>query len=1043
MRQNPTTEADSLIDQELGYAAQDASVDGAQDPFAVPEDGPQLASLFGTGVKGFAKLVKPSTQGIIEGHKKRGASADGPTREQLDQMARQLEAEERARKGETPIDPNDVDGPSLRLTEEGIPEGDAVPDSPRGLTVEPVDTDQLVRDYATAPDATEKRTNQRNVNIERFHEGGAANPRLADMPPDVAMERMETAKDIGRLLDTIGKQQQLGRGVRTHAEVAEAAGDMTVIRGELEDVFSGAQTGLMSDTQLFAARTMLATLGEDTTKLMNRIADGHHDSETLMQYQRKGEALVALQRFLQGQITEVARALGQQRMIAETMRRGSLEDMTSLLVDVGGSRDEIVRHAIVAKARRERALKTGKSELEAMKQTWDSRRRMGVGLAVEYWKANILSGIPTHIVNMTGNTLVNIWENAAIRPIAGTVGAIRAGAAKLAGQQAQDRVYLGESMASFYSGVAGLRDGLKAFTAMLVRQDSMFTGGQKADKTGAMEKAGDAVERFGPTAGKLGRGTAQVLSLPFRLLQAEDDLFKTLAFRQELTVLATRDAYRQGLTGDAALDQVVKTLNDPPDVMYESAMSYAKQLTFTEEKLGGIMGVFADSARKITAAIPELKFIFPFITTPTNLIRYSMETSALAVASPRLWRMVLAGGAQADVAVAKMTAGLGFTFLMYKAYQEGLITGAGPDNFDQQRLREKTGWLPNAIRAGDKYIQYKRTDPFAASIAGLVDTLDRAKYSGKEEDFQTLLVGGAFRVAEHMLDSTFMRGANDMLDLIYGQKDVNKFLANYASGFIPMSSAVRTAGKFVDPQPRRKSDDKEFQTGFAYTLDQQIRAMMPGLAVEMRPARHWDGSLAAPDAGQVAYALVPFKYQEVKPRNRVEEEMIRQGIGISEPSAIVSLGRGDSAIHYSLLDIDGGRGLAYDKYIQRVGTERKAAVTKLMKSSAYDKLTEGPHGERYRKINSMLEKAKRKAYKEYVKKDLPRFINANPEAVSSIARLLLISPATFLRMVKQGVLGEEQMTHIKAGTGFEETPLPLPPHLEEQPALPTGRMPRM
>src|SRR3546814_4612886 len=59
----------------------------------------------------------------------------------------------------------------------------------------------------------------------------------------------------------------------------------------------------------------------------------------------------------------------------------------------------------------------------------------------------------------------------------------------------------------------------------------------------------------------------EILRIPTRLLTAEDELFKAMARRMELTGLAARQARTEGLKGQAYRDRAAELLANPTDEM--------------------------------------------------------------------------------------------------------------------------------------------------------------------------------------------------------------------------------------------------------------------------------------------------------------------------------------------------------------------------------------------------------------------------------------------------------------------------------------------
>ena len=977
---------------------------GVEDPFGMPEGGVQTASPFGAFVRYVDKqigkmsggLTDPHTREIVEGARSR---AENP---QLDAQSQEVLSETLREGAESPPAPS--------------------PDVPGGASpVTPVDVDPMaVQSRIEEGDVPiDKRTDTRNLNIERHHPGAAQGSKADDL------QQAETAEDIARVFDAVAEEVGEQHKVRTHKSIEEKTKDLDDVKRELGPVLSGEQQGLMTDTQLYAARSLLTTLGEDVGNMANQIANGTASPEMLLNYQKKVKTLAAFQGFLRKNVRETARALSQQNMIAKTMKSGSINDIDELLNVAHMSPQQVKQHAKVMSSRIEKD-----GPIAGVKPDFLQKVNNGFALAAEYWKASILSGVETHLVNISSNAAYNAWENMVIRPVAAGIGKSRS---MLPGEEVTDRVYLGETMGSIAAGYAGVRDGMEIAWRTLSKDESLFMTAGKGEEQGLMQdlasKAGDGV------GGQLASGTATALSMPFRFLQAEDDLFKTMAYRQEMTALSLRQAYGEGLTGKAAQKRAAEILKEPTEDIHEAAMLYAKNLTYTNTESPGLLGLLGDSAKKLSAAYPALQFVTPFINTPVNLMQRAVDMSALATVNPTLWKEVQKGGASRDVALAKMATGAAFTAAVYHFYEQGMLTGNGPDNWDQKAVLEKTGWQANSIRTPDgNYVPYRRTDPFAASIAGLVDTLDAAKYAATEEDAAMYMKAAVFGIAGHMMDGTFLRGASDTFKMIDGNVNAANYFSNYATGFLPLSGIQRTVTKTLDPQQRKINDDKEFQTGFMNRTRQKLKQSIPGMSFSLRPARHWDGSIKKPDQGRFAYSMSPIKMSEDKGATPVDRELIKNGVPIPEPSPMVTLGRGAHAIHFSIMDMDHGEGQLYDKYFQRVGDRRKEFLQQMIGDSDYHELTPGPGGDQNIKLRSAIHKAKMAGLYDFIEQDLQPIYNKDPEKYNEVARILDYGPEELYERVEAILERENMMSnqdeaimeHVRKGRGKLEEGIPLP-----------------
>jgi len=988
-----------------------------QPPQGLPPKGEPTASAFSK---------------FVDGLKAAGASVD---RAVIDMMGPIVEPKTqdivenvRTRESNNELDPETADAVAGMLDEAPESPPGAEGGTPATLIDQGVDAAAVQRRFEEDGVPEDKRTDMRNLNTERHMEGAAADPikGLEGIDPD--QDAQKVADDVAAIFDAVAEEIGDEHVVR-HNKTLE---DMSIedVREEMKGYLGKGNRQLATDRQLYAARSILASMGSDVAQIANEIKSGVKTKEILLTYQRKIKQLAALQAHLRGNVKEVARALQQQSVIAKTLQRGSLTDIDELMNVAHMTPEQIARHANVIANSVE-----NNGPVAGLVPTLVQRLNNNIALAAEYWKANLLSGPETHMVNVVGNGLFNIWENAVIRPAAAAVGK---GFQYTRWGSDTDRVHIGEATGALAASYAGARDGIAMFARMLTEEKSLFMTGGKGEAHGLMRAAADRIE--GEKAGKFARGAAKTLSMPYRFLQAEDDFFKTLAYRQEVTTLALREAYGEGLTGRAAYEAAAEKIKLPSDDMHEKALEFAKNTTFTNTEQTGILGILGKQMKKVTAAYPLLQFVTPFINTPVNLMQRAAEMSVLSIVSPKLWDEVAKGGAARDVAFAKMGTGAVVTYVTYQLYEEGFLTGNGPSNPNQRRVLEKTGWKPNSVRdpATGKYYPYKRLEPFAGAVGGLVNKLEAAKYAATEEDAALLMSIAIFGIAEHALEGTFMTGLNDLLQVSVSKtKSPASYFSSIATGFVPMASLLRATTKMIDPQMRRTTDDREYQTGFLRQMNQKLRKSIPGLSFALRPARYWDGTVATPSQGRVAYSMSPVKMSEDKGATPIDRELIKNGVPTPEPTPMVTVGRGATAIHFSLMDLDNGDGHVYDEYYKMVGKERKILMQELLQDSDYQEMTPGPGGSRNLEMKKALHRAQRTSMYTFLEENLLPMYHKNPEKFNSIALMVGVDMEDFHERINNILAAkasgaklpgdlEEMTTHVRRGRGQREKALPVP-----------------
>lgn len=371
----------------------------------------------------------------------------------------------------------------------------------------------------------------------------------------------------------------------------------------------------------------------------------------------------------------------------------------------------------------------------------------------EIWINSILSAVPTHLVNIFGNTSYQGLHTLETF-VASGIGRLRTGGASSA-----DRVQVNEAVAR----LEGIRKGL--LDAVLVaghafRTEVPVTAGTKIDTRvqRAIGTTGDPAEilqmiRDGEYGVAALNAFGAYTRVPGRFLLAEDEFFKGIAGRAQLYEIAqTRgnQIYRQTLdTGGSVEDaraakaqEMANIIANPSEEVRQSVEQHAKQMAF-QEPLEGWLGRTQNAM-----AHPLVKLAaIPFFRTPVNIMRATLQRSPIMAVYPKFWQTVKAGGREADMAIARATVGSmimsGFAYSAYglDSPDESLvIIGAGPRDREARQAMFRQGFQPYSIniRQEDgtyKSITFSRFDPISGILAMGADF---ARYAQHEEDAQRL-----------------------------------------------------------------------------------------------------------------------------------------------------------------------------------------------------------------------------------------------------------------------------------------------------------------
>lgn len=855
--------------------------------------------------------------------------------------------------------------------------------------------EEILKASQTGDVPTDKRTAQRSYNIERHHEGARA-------AINATFEQMQSADEFARVLDYIAQETEQ-KGSQTFDNIkAQVNTDKDIFR-ELEPVFKGQQKGLLNAQQNYAARVLASSLFEHLKKTSRTITDGDDSAENLAGLKQTTEQLNFIVQYVSNNATETARALGAHRMIAQSVKLGSLEDISRVLDASGGVQDAIAQANLISSlADIEEA--TGQSAASAFIGSAWRRFNTGVSASAEYWRAQILTSPKTHIVNMAGSAMQITWDGT-VRSLAAGIGESRKQIGNITGKPVNDYVSHEEALAQISSSFMTIGDSWRMATRAFKQNEGRFTKDTKGDEDNKGDFNLIALDVgkliFGDSGEQKAQVASDILLGSYRMLGAEDELGKAVGYRQELSAQAVRQSIREGLTGDAMWSRAGELVEMPTPEIHQVAMDAARRVTFQDEqRQGALLTQFVKATKSAVHEIPALGYFIPFIETPTNIGRRLIELTPMFPASKRWRDEFMAGGARADVANAKAIMAMSLSVAAWQMYDSGMLTGSGPEKWGVKEELKKEGWQPDSLKIGETYYSVDRVAPFGQALMAIGAYRDQAKYAGTEEEMIEAFAMSTMYIAENLTEMPFAKGFKDLLDAFSGEPYVlKKSITQIPSGFIPFSSAVKDVKDMIDPVTRTTSQDKSAQSGMGQAAWQHAKTRLPLVSLSMRPARYWDGTVKMPDAGRAAFAISPFKITHIKGEERrdpVNMALIDNGFAPAEPNPIV----GFAGVEFSLVELDSGEGKIFDEYIKKLGAERREIYTKVVNSKSFkDTDDTGPDSVRFSALKGAENAAQKKALISFIKNDLKALLD-NSENLSDIGEEIN-SKATIDAWVKE------------------------------------------
>lgn len=655
---------------------------------------------------------------------------------------------------------------------------------------------------------------------------------------NVRVDKLDSPHDIGQALkvadNVAGGFDAAKRGKISFAETQALAQDLGMTA---DDLIARRKGQAFNAEEAYAARAILAKSGSELVALARRIQRAGDDpgSELFATFQKALVRHTAIQEQVSGATAEAGRALSAFRMMANS--KDAPGRILEGMVNSGGGPGRLKQaaDAIID-------LEADPGNLNKFIEKVNKPKLKDK--LVEVWYNFLLSGPQTHVVNTLSNTLTSLGQIPE-HAVAAGVGAAR----RALRRDAADRVLFSEVGARSVGLLQGTKEGLRMFATAL-------RTGEPADFVTKLEHQGQKA-----VSGLKG----EVLRLPSRFLTAEDELFKGIARRMELSGQAIRKASKEGLKGQEAKDRAAELMANPTDDMMLSALEYGRYATFQSK-----LGPFASKIAAATNEYPILKLVLPFVRTPTNLFKFFVERSPAAPLMREFRKDFMAGGAKRDLAIAKVMVGSGMGAVVAEMAGKGLITGSPPKDDNKRRLIEADGWQPYSVKIGDRYYSYKRLDPFALTIGAAADfaTLSDGM-TDKQLDNQAGIITSS--IIGNLSNKTWLSGVSDMLAALDDPERFGSSFLKRLAGSMTVPTGVAQIARSMDPVGRETPD-----------IASAIQNRLPGLSDNLLPKRDVWGQPIVSEGGVGPDILSPI-WTKADKNDPITREALRVDATISKP----------------------------------------------------------------------------------------------------------------------------------------------------------------
>lgn len=658
---------------------------------------------------------------------------------------------------------------------------------------------------------------------------------------------------IGKMAEAMkGQIDEATRGKITHEETAKLADDLGMT---VTDLLARRKGQPFNAEEALAARNLWAASGTRLLGLAKKAAGPNAGALDQFEFRKAMAVHAAIQSEVIGARTETARALASWRIEAKG-RTEQLRAIDQTLTAMGGdvtSKEMARRLAILAEHGDPRAI------AKFVERGWGAKTADAIK---EAWVNGLLTNPVTHAVNVSSNLLVafqQIYE--------------RAGAAGIRQFLGGEGVAPGEATAMAYGMVESLKDAFK-LSAKALKTGETSLGFNKVD----IRPNAISAEAFNMSK-ETGMGRAvdfigSAVRIPTRLLQSEDEFFKTIGYRMELRAQALRTATQEGHKGVGLARRVEEIVNDPPEYIRINAADAAMYNTFTNEM--GAFGKAVMNLRNIDHPLNPLIFVLPFIRTPVNVARYAFERTPFAPLVSQ-WRAdIAAGGARADLALSRMATGTAIMTVAMDLADSGLITGAGPKNEDKDvaEALQRQGIPPYSFKVGNRWYSYNRADPLGMTLGFAASIAEAVRKGEIDEDdvdeWNEVAAMSIAAVSQVTISKTYLQGFAKFVEVMTDPKrHTQKYVDDLVASFLPFTGLAAAIENVVDPTLREVNSPAD-----------AVMARIAGLSSKLPPRRDLWGRplLKESGLGKTYDFIVPLASRQ-QVDSPIDRELVRLNAG--------------------------------------------------------------------------------------------------------------------------------------------------------------------
>jgi hypothetical protein len=729
---------------------------------------------------------------------------------------------------------------------------------------------------------------------------GKPSPTAAEAAAGVPVEPFNLSRyqteDAAAIVGGVADALNIKTKAVTFDEIKAKAAESGISEGFLSRLIGSDGKMMANAVETYKALEVLESSANELDRLFKMVDSGLATDVDKLVLRQQIAFHGLIQRGVKGIQTETARSLA----VFRIPRDGNAAIVRQVIDEYGGddALSDMAKHYLTLETRAAQNAMVEKSMMSSLKDVWFTTFINGLLSSPVSHAKNIVSNATFGLYQIPERLMAAFYSNV-LPP------GVRSFKALVPGSEA-DKIGYDEALTMIQSLRNGLVEGFDlASTAFKKNQPSDLMSkieAQRGTTVPSISSAGFGIEQD-KWLGKAIDYYGTAVTLPGRMLMAEDEFFKGVLYRMELNTQITRrskSVYREALdTGMSESDALAKAeaeavslFQNPPRDLDEAAVLFAQKGTFTAElppALKKLQGFFNH---------PALKIVVPFFKTPANIGLQVIERTPFAPLSLQ-WREEIAkGGVYRDMALAKVTLGSAVLATFGALAGEGMITGRGPARKADRDALLRDGWQPYSLKIGDKYYSYSGMEPVSALLAIAADYAEYAKHETDASKIEEVFLGGTYGLYEYLKEQPYLQGVAEVAKLVgttqQGEVDGKKIvdgLVKQFGGFViggspagAYSSLLAGIERLSDPANRDTRASPELPMGVRGFVEafNKYKSRLPYFSADLPEALNLWGDPTKSGTG-AAYELVLPTRVTPQQFSEVDDLLVRMGSPIGMP----------------------------------------------------------------------------------------------------------------------------------------------------------------